>query len=280
MLEKESRHLFINNDWLYFLNFSLPYVERIMKAKLWQNYVLLVIACAWTIWTSIKAIALVFMGTFTRDWADRHLRIWANYLLNLARIKTKVINPHHFNFVPGERYIVMSNHNSHFDIPLIFHALPGSIRMVTKRDLFKIPIFGKGMMVAEFIPIDRENHHQAVRDMELAKLKLEDGIIVWVSPEGTRAKMGELLPFKKGGFVLAIQTKAKILPIGIRGSGRILPPKTWELTFDQQVEIHIGQPIDASLYNVNNKEVLMHEVGTQLRKLLGYSLPEENRLNA
>jgi 1-acyl-sn-glycerol-3-phosphate acyltransferase len=164
----------------------------------------------------------------------------------------------------------MSNHSSLYDIPLIFVALPGSIRMLTKKELFGVPVWGRGLAAGEFVSIDRHDHAQAVRDLDAAKVKMAGGISLWVAPEGTRSRDGQLGDFKKGGFVLAIQTGALILPIGIRGSRDILPPKTFfRADLGRTAEVHVGEPIDAARFSMERRDALVSEVRDRIRELAG-----------
>jgi 1-acyl-sn-glycerol-3-phosphate acyltransferase len=161
----------------------------------------------------------------------------------------------------------MSNHQSLYDIPLIFVALPGSIRMLTKRELFSVPIWGRGLEAGEFVSIDRRNRKQALRDLAEARRKMEDGIVLWVAPEGTRTRDGYLGPFKKGGFMLALETGARIVPIGIRGAADVLVPKSFHARVGCTAEVRIGEPIDAAAYSVDSREELMREVQARICEL-------------
>jgi len=214
-------------------------------------------------------------GGYPRWYGDKWLRWWAAKLVDSVGIKYTVIDPHHLRIEPGRRYIVMSNHRSHYDIPLSVLAIPGSVRMLTKKELFKVPLWGKGMEAGEFISIDRHDFEQAKKDLAAARAKMEDGIVLWIAPEGTRSRTGRMGPFKKGGFVMAIESGATIIPMGIRGSEKVLPPKTLDLVLDQEVSIEIGSPIEASDYTLDNKEDLMEEVRKAITLLCGEDAEEQ-----
>ncbi len=161
----------------------------------------------------------------------------------------------------------MSNHSSLYDIPLTLLAFAGSIRMLTKKELFRVPIWGRGLRAGEFISIDRHDREQALRDLDAARDKMSDGITLWVAPEGTRSRHGELGPFKKGGFMLALQTGATIIPLGIRGARDVLPAKSLTFCLDREAEIHVGRPIDARRSTIETGDALMAEVERQIREL-------------
>jgi 1-acyl-sn-glycerol-3-phosphate acyltransferase len=164
----------------------------------------------------------------------------------------------------------MSNHESLYDIPLLFVALPGSMRMLTKKELFRVPIWGRGLAAGEFVSIDRSDHEQALKDLEAAREKMASGISLWIAPEGTRSRDGTLGEFKKGGIMLAIRTGATIVPVGIRGSRDILPPKTlFNVRLGCMPEVHVGNPIDARDYGVENRDVLLALVRDRISMLAG-----------
>lgn len=219
--------------------------------------------------TLIVLYKVHFRGGYPRWYGDKWLRWWAGRLVGSARIKYTVIDPHQVKFEPGKRYIVMCNHRSHYDIPLSVLAVPASIRMLTKKELFKVPLWGRGMTAGEFIAIDRHDFEQAKKDLAAARAKMEDGVVLWIAPEGTRSRTGRMGPFKKGGFVMAVESGATIIPMGIQGTEKVLPPKTMDLILDQEVRIEIGTPIEASRYTLDNKEDLMEEVRKAIADLCG-----------
>ncbi|MCX6005210.1 MAG: lysophospholipid acyltransferase family protein [Chloroflexi bacterium] len=224
---------------------------------------------AYTLGISFLVLYLRLSRTYTRDYADGVLRWWSGLLLGSVKATWQVNNPHNVAIKPGVPHIIMSNHRGHYDIPLIFVSLPGSIRMLTKKELFKIPIFGEAMKAAEFISIDRHDHAQAIKDLDEARKSMQSGIVLWVAPEGTRSRTGRLGEFKKGGFMLALQTGAVIIPVGIKGSEKILKLGTWDFQLDQKIEVNIGEPIDASRYNIEQKDALMQDVLVAIKGLIG-----------
>ncbi len=228
-----------------------------------------------TLKISVITLVQVYRGTFRRDIGDHRLRYWSSRLLELARANYTICNPYHVQFELGKRYIVMSNHNSYYDIPLIFLALPGSIRMLAKAELFRVPVWGSGMRVGEFVSVNRRNTQQAIKDLQVAREKMESGIILWISPEGTRSRTNNLGIFKKGGFMLALETGASIVPVGIRGAREIMPPGTWICRFGKQVEVHIGQPIDITQYDLQTRDQLMEDVEMEIRQLAGLDVGEQ-----
>jgi 1-acyl-sn-glycerol-3-phosphate acyltransferase len=161
-------------------------------------------------------------------------------------------------------YVYMSNHQSHLDIPILYATLPShTIRMLAKQELFKIPLWGRGIKEAEFISVDRSNHARAVQSIERAKHLIRDGVSIWIAPEGTRSRTGKIGPMKKGGFHLAIDTQTPIVPVAIRGTIDILPRGGRVMQTGKRVEVTIGDPIP-----VENQplEALMAKVSEFLKQ--------------
>ncbi|MBT7408935.1 MAG: 1-acyl-sn-glycerol-3-phosphate acyltransferase [Methylococcales bacterium] len=220
-----------------------------------------------TLRVCIRAIFGIYFGKFDRDVGDRILRLWSKKLLDIIQLKFTVHGNTDTPFKPHEKYIIVSNHQSYYDIPLTFCAFHQSIRMWAKMELFKVPILGKAMRIGEFIPIDR-NRNKTNQILEETKKKMESGIIIWIAPEGTCSKDGKLLPFKKGGFLLALQMGAKILPVGITGSRFALPAKTINFTKQQHADIRIGEIIDSADYDLQSIEKLRDDVQNAVSKLV------------
>ena len=218
-----------------------------------------------TLRISLITMFEVYRGVYRRADGDARLRWWSRRLLDLVGLRCIVVNPHDVRFEPGRPTILMSNHQSLYDIPLLFVALPGSIRMLTKKELFRVPIWGRGMRAAEFVSIDRKDREQALRDLDEARRKMDDGIVLWLAPEGTRSRDGRLGTLKKGGFILAIETAATIVPIGIRGSASVLPPGTFfGARLGRTAEVHVGKPIYAGDYSTERRDELMSEVARRI----------------
>ena len=151
-----------------------------------------------------------------------------------------------------------------YDIPVLFYVLGPNLRMITKAELFEIPVFGPAMKHAGFISIDRSNRQRAIKSLEIAKQMIAGGVNVWIAPEGTRSKTGQLLPFKKGGFNLALEAGLRILPITLKGTRNILPAKGARSRANASVRVTIHPPIDAKDYAARGakvgREALMKDV--------------------
>lgn len=183
------------------------------------------------------------VGRGNRQEHDRRLREFARRVVARARIQLEVEGAVK---VPLDRALVyMSNHQSHIDIPVLYATVPSpSLRMVAKTELFRIPGFGRAMRTAEFVEVDRADRTRAVDSLRRAGATLASGISVWIAPEGHRSRDGVLGPLKKGGFHLARETGAPILPVALSGTRDVLPPDTRVMHHDVPVRVVFGAPIE------------------------------------
>ena len=240
--------------------------SRGQRAGLIRTLLITISSWAITFYYSFKAIVVVMSSSNPRPTIDRVIRQWSSRLISL--INLKVVVKGNFERDESRPCSVMCSHSSAYDIPVSFLAIPGSLRMLAKKELFQIPLFGRAMRLSEFISINRQNKEQARQDLLLAKAKMEDGIMLWVAPEGTRSVDGQLLPFKKGGMHLAIQTQALIIPVAIKDIHRVLPAKRFRMNLNQTIEFRVGNAIDASEYTIESRKALSDAVRDQMQLLL------------
>ena len=147
------------------------------------------------------------------------------------------------NLEKGKGYIFVSNHRSYLDTAALFGHTGRRIGLVAKRELLKGPVLGQGMGFVNIIAIDRSNPERAKQSMAKAKKVVDDGYSFGVFAEGTRAMPGELLPFKKGAFHLALQTDAPIVPVAIKNTDWMMGKKTGVL-FPGTIEMILMPPIE------------------------------------
>ncbi len=167
----------------------------------------------------------------------------------------------------GQSYIIMSNHQSHFDILAIYGHWWKQFRWVMKQELRKVPGLGFGCAKIGHIFIDRSNREKAIQSLQAARPLLAGGISVVFFPEGTRSRDGRMLPFKKGGFMMALDLDLPILPVTIRGSRHVLLGKKLRL-LPGLIRIQIHDPIDVSAYGHENRDQLMQDVRTAISSKL------------
>lgn len=195
-----------------------------------------------TLAISLPTVAEAVIGRGSIAASDRRLDDWSRGIVAHADTRIDVIGAEN---IPRDRACVyMSNHQSMFDIPLLFSIFPGTLRMVAKAELFKVPIWGRAMRDAGFVSVARSGDRtQAVAAMRSCADALAKGVNIWLAPEGTRSKDGRLKDFKKGGFLLARDTGADIVPIYIDGSRHVLPKHTKFVRSGGLVRVVFGTPI-------------------------------------
>ena len=199
---------------------------------------------AYAIWKTLQISAPTVLeaaiGRLSPEVCDQRLSKWSRSLVERAKVDLEI----HGSFPRDRSYIVMSNHQSHFDIPILFCVWPGRLRMVAKIELFKVPIWGKAMRVAGFVPVDRSGtREQSQVALDLAAQAIAGGTSIWIAPEGTRSPDGRLGKFKKGGFRLALETNTPIVPVALDGSIDIIPKKTTLIRKGARVKVTVGAPI-------------------------------------
>lgn len=171
-------------------------------------------------------------------------------------------------------YVVMSNHQSHYDVPVLYYVLGGNLRMVAKKELFALPVFGRAIRDAGMIEVDRGNRTRAIRSLGGAKVALEAGTNIWIAPEGTRSPSGELLPFKKGGFVLATEVEAPLLPVTITGTRQALPANALFSRAGGEVLVTIHPPVEtkALLDSGEKKRVVRDRLMDDVRRAIASAM--------
>jgi 1-acyl-sn-glycerol-3-phosphate acyltransferase len=168
-----------------------------------------------------------------------HARLWARVALGLNCVTVTLSGAEH---LPDGPVIFMSNHQSNFDILALLLMLPRQIHWIAKKELFEIPVFGPSMRRGGYIPLDRGDGRKALQSMDEAAATIHQGKSVVLFPEGTRTPDGNLLPFKRGGFILARKAAVPVIPVTINGSGRINPASQIRL-YSGNIHITLHPPL-------------------------------------
>ncbi len=184
----------------------------------------------------------------------RVARVWSWLILRSSGIRLVVTRSPAYD--PSRPSIYMSNHQSLFDVPSLTLAIRADLKFVTKRELLFIPIFGWSLWCAGFLFIDRKRRDRAVRSLARGSRKLRAGASILAFPEGTRSPTGELLPFKKGAFVLALEAGAPVVPVSISGGTSVLTKGSLRIR-PGVVRIVIGAPIETAGMNLDDRDRLM-----------------------
>ena len=171
---------------------------------------------------------------------------------------------------PAYNYIFMSNHVSNLDPPVLIPSVPGRCSVLVKKELFRLPILGVAMKLAELVPVDRSNREAAIESVRAAAEVLQHGLSLVIYPEGTRSPDGRLLPFKKGPFHLAMETGVPVVPATILGTAECWPKGTWAMRAGK-VTLIFHPPIDPA--NFEDRDALMAAVRNQIAS----ALPQDRR---
>jgi 1-acyl-sn-glycerol-3-phosphate acyltransferase len=209
--------------------------------------------------TAVLGLIAISVSFFTRTGNVVHIiaRIWGRAILFVSRIRVNVKGLE--NIDPSQSYIYMANHQSNFDIPVLLAHLPVQFRWLAKAELFKIPIFGRAMRGAGYVEIDRFNQQSAFESLDKAAGKLKNGVSIMMFPEGTRSRDGKIRPFKKGGFVMAIDAGEPIVPVIIKGTWPIMAKSSLRINAGE-VTLQIERPIRTTGYTRDTKQDLVESV--------------------
>jgi 1-acyl-sn-glycerol-3-phosphate acyltransferase len=184
--------------------------------------------------------------------------LWTSAILKIAGVRLHVRGLEGLD--PATPYIFMANHQSYIDIPVLLEAFPHfQLRLIAKKELLRVPVFGWALWASKHIVVDRSGRGQTMASLRRAKDKIADGFSVVIFPEGTRAKSESVLPFKRGGFVLAVMAQVPVVPVTIVGSRTILPRGDWRIRTGQ-IEVVVDEPIPMAPYNLKNLGQLSNRV--------------------
>jgi 1-acyl-sn-glycerol-3-phosphate acyltransferase len=212
----------------------LRYPLELLPRLIWSAFGLLVV-------TTVMAPPMVITGLFTSGGAlYAMMRVWARLVSKFMGLTFSLQGAE--KIVPGTSYIVTPNHQSHTDILALIAVLPIRFRWVIKKELLKIPMFGWALGATGAISLDRSNREESVKRLQEGTSKLQGGWSVIIYPEGTRTSDGLIQPFKKGPFMMAVQSGIPILPVTCNGAFKVLPRKTVELRAGH-ISVTFGEPI-------------------------------------
>lgn len=189
-------------------------------------------------------------------------RIPCEYSRDLLRFNHIIVRATGLTNVEGlGPCVYASNHESWFDIPALVTTLPGSIRFLAKKELSKVPLFGRAMQAAGHIAVDRTNPDSAHAAYDAAARSVRGGISAVVFAEGTRTRDGKLRPFKKGPFILAILAQAPIVPVYVEGGYRVLRRGSLR-PHPGTMTVHLSAPIQTSGLTYDDRDDLSARVRT------------------
>lgn len=236
-----------------------------MLRSLW----VIVVAVCVTVPVSI-IVTFIALVRSTSPLIDRLIRFWAKTIVSAAGIELKTENLAAID--RQQRYILVSNHYSYFDIPCILAAVPQPIRFMAKVSLFQVPLFGIAIRRAGFIPIDRKNRRTAVKSLELAGDRIRKGNTIVIFPEEGRSSERTMKPFQRGAFLLALRSELPVLPIAVDGTYDVFRVGARKVT-PGVVTIKAGRAIETAGRSVREKEQVATEARAQIAEMLGMAEP-------
>jgi 1-acyl-sn-glycerol-3-phosphate acyltransferase len=185
--------------------------------------------------------------------------------LGLAGIRYTVIGRE--NVPPGRAVVFCANHQSNVDPPVLFRVLHRRLHILYKAELRKLPVLGRVFEVGGFVAVQRDNRDAAFASIERAAASIRSGNSFLIFPEGTRSKTDQLLPFKKGGLVMALRAQAPIVPVAIMG-GRAAMQKGSAFVRPVHVTVRIGQPLETAGMTSDDRDTLIHQVRERIQELI------------
>lgn len=211
--------------------------------------------------TGFRATVAIAVGLFTKytDFAYKHsFWPWARSIVRAAGIRVTATGLE--NIDPGNSYVIVSNHQSQLDIPVLVATLPLKLTIIAKKELFKIPLFSQGMRAFGILEIDRSNRSRAIETLNLAAQVIrKEKISVLAFPEGTRSRDGKLQRFKKGAFALATDHQFLILPVSVNGTFPVLP-RGKLMVHPGEVKVTIHPPVDTRWFGTDHRAELMDQI--------------------
>ena len=210
-------------------------------------------------------VALVIGGLFRWEsglYALGHVGVWL--ALTLSGIRYRVTG---FEHVPSTAVVFCSNHESNVDPPVLFRALHRRLRVLYKAELRRFPLMGIIFDVGGFVAVDRGDREKSLAAISRGAASLRSGNSFLIFPEGTRSRTGQLLPFKKGGFIMAIEAQVPIVPVAVHG-GRDAMRKGSAFVQPVMVSVRVGPPIPTAGLTMADRDTLITRVRTDIQALL------------
>ncbi len=184
--------------------------------------------------------------------------------LAMAGIRYRV---HGRGHVPRGRAVVFcSNHESNVDPPVLFEALHRRLHVLFKAELKKLPILGQVMVAGGFVAVERDKREASMASIDMAAQSLRDGNSFLIFPEGTRSRTAELLPFKKGGFIMAIKAQVPIVPVAVSGGRAAMQKGSWFVR-PVMVDVRIGEPVETTGMTLDDRDTLIDVVRGRIEGL-------------
>jgi 1-acyl-sn-glycerol-3-phosphate acyltransferase len=202
---------------------------------------------------------------FNEHWADPVIRMWARNILDAAGTRVHVRG---LERLPEGTCILVSNHQSNFDVVVLFACIPKHLRFVAKAELFRIPLFGSWLKRTGNIRVERKGGDKDRQTLAESVAAVRERVSVMFFPEGTRSTDGQLKPFKKGAALLALQAQVPIVPMGIAGTLEIAPPGQRMIRGGRHATLVVGEPISTVGRELGERDALTGQAREAVAKLM------------
>jgi 1-acyl-sn-glycerol-3-phosphate acyltransferase len=208
-------------------------------------------------WTPLLAVVRVFDRDPLRLRTGRWFRRLGRGLAKVNPWQVHISGRE--NLVAGQVYVIVSNHQSMADIPVVSH-LPVEAKWLVKAELFRVPFLGWMLRMAGDVPVERSDRRKGAKALLQCARLLRQGCSIVCFPEGTRSADGQVLPFSEGPFQLAIRERVPILPLVVEGSAAALPRNTWVFGARQAVQLHVLKAVSVEGWYIERSAELRDEV--------------------
>lgn len=217
---------------------------------LWQYLIAWPLLMVLTVFTAVFTVCTVFWKN--AEFVHKVQQFWSRSFFWLMFLPVSVDGQEHI--VPGQSYVFVANHQSMFDVWLVYGWLPVIFKWLMKAELRKVPFVGTGCKAAGHIFIDRRNTKAAMESLKEVEKQLVNGVCTVIFPEGTRSLNGEVGRFKRGAFQIALDLGLPVIPLSLDGCYEVLP-KGKPFVYHAPVHMHIGEPIDLKQFSDPNEAI-------------------------
>ena len=242
------------------------------------------IRTVWVLSTSLILTAVCGTAVVVRSFlpggglpcvCERLTKFWSRAVLSLAGVRVRVTGSDRVDW--SQPVVVVANHQSWFDVFALAAWMPGNGRFVAKQELAAIPIFGRAWKACGHISLDRSDRTRAIASLRsVAQRVREEKLAVILFPEGTRSPDGRMQPFKKGAFVLALDTGVPVVPIGISGSREVMPKGSFRIR-SGEIELRIGDPLSVEGLDAEARDALLRASEAAVGALLAHGVSGQSR---
>lgn len=193
----------------------------------------------------------------------------ARWALRFSGVRTRVSGVEN---IPTGPCIFVANHVSNLDPPVVVAAIPRRVALLAKKEVFRVPLLARALLLAQFVPVDRTDRAAALVSVEQALKHMKAGVSFLIFPEGTRSPDGRMRPFKKGSFVMAIRAGVPLVPVSVVGAHKLMRKGSVALV-PGEVSVTFGPPISVAGHSLDSRDDLLEVV----ERAVAQGLPEDQQ---